>query len=141
MTNKDLQNTELDKIINYKFICILWCTYLHLRPVYRVFVCIYVYFTCNYIENQLEGNLHNKTGSLWIRRRIRIEGKERLFMYCLSNSLIFFFNERNKAFKTEFQQHLFLLIFTGVKKLCVCPVQLPHLTMSPSAHLPGGAIS
>lgn len=91
MTNKDLENTELDKIINYKFIRILWCTYLHLRPVYSVFVCIYVYFTCNYIENQLEGNLYNKTGSLWIRRRIGIEGKERLFMYCLSNSLIFFF--------------------------------------------------
>ena len=71
-----------------------------------------------------------------------MEGKERLFMYCLSTSLnIFFFNERNKAFKTELQQHLFLFIFPGVNKLCACPVQLPHLTMSPSAHLTRGAIS
>ena len=29
---------------------------------YCVFVCIYVYFTCNYIENQLEVNLYNKPG-------------------------------------------------------------------------------
>lgn len=94
---------------------ILCCTDLCLRPMDCVFVCIHVYFTCNYIANQLEVNFNNKTGYLWIWRRIGIEGEERLFLYCLSHRLFFFFNERNKAFKTELQQHAFLLIFTGVR--------------------------